>query len=143
MGIRGAKPKPDGQRVSRYRQVYQWTEVDNVPFEGAPKLPRRSLGRRWPPRTLEKWKALSTMPHCVLWRPSDWEFAFTAMELAAYYHEGQATMARELRAWEKVLATTAADRRDQRIRYVDPKPDLQLAEGAGAEVFGLEDYRDL
>jgi hypothetical protein len=30
------------------------------------------------------------MPHCVLWRPSDWQFVLTAIELAAFVHDGDA-----------------------------------------------------
>ncbi len=138
MAIRGAKPKPAGQARHRNKVAHAWTEVQNVPFDGAPKLPRRCNGRPWPARTRAKWKAISTMPHCVLWGPATWEFAFTTMELAAWFHEGDAKLSAELRAWEKVLGTTATDLRDQRIRYADPP----TTEEAGV-VTNLADYRDL
>jgi hypothetical protein len=79
------------------------------------------------------------MPHCVLWRPSDWQFALTAIELAAYVHDGDTRLAGELRNWEKVLGTTFESRRDQRIRYVDPPEE----NAAPAGVTRIEDYREL
>jgi hypothetical protein len=79
------------------------------------------------------------MPHCVSWRPSDWAFALTAIELAGHFHDGDVRCARELRAWEKVMATTADARRDQRIRYVEPRP----VDENPAEVANIADYRDL
>src|SRR6476620_8738633 len=107
MAIRGAKPKPAGQARHRNPVVHEWIEVPNVPFEGAPKLPvRRCNGRPWPARTRAKWRAWSSMPHCVLWQPSDWSFALDTLEHAALVHEGDARFNVELRAREKVLATT-------------------------------------
>jgi hypothetical protein len=79
------------------------------------------------------------MPHCVLWRPADWEFAKTAMEIAGYVHDGQTGLARELRAWEKVMGTTLEARLGQRIRYIDPPPDNPVP----ARVTQIADYRDL
>ena len=140
MAIRGAKPKPDGQARHRNKLAHPWTIVPNVPFGGAPTLPpRRCNGRPWPTRTRAKWKAWSTMPHCVLWQPADWSFALDSLELAALMHEGDARPAGELRAREKVLATTSEALRDQRIRYVDPPEDDE----APAAVTSIADYRDL
>jgi hypothetical protein len=94
-----------------------------VPFRGGPKLPpRRSNGRPWLPRDRQTWNAWSSMPHCALWRPADWEFAKTAMEIAGYVQAGETKLAAELRAWEKVMGTTMDARLSQRIRYVDPAP---------------------
>lgn len=142
MAIRGAKPKPNGQARHRNKLVHGWTEVPNVPFAGGPKLPpRRSNGRLWSPRDRQTWKAWSSMPHCVLWEPTDWEFAKTAMEIAAYVHDGDTKLAAELRAWEKVMGTTLDARLSQRIRYVDPPDDNDAA--LPATVSRLVDYRDL
>ena len=140
MAIRGRKPKPFGQSRTRHAPVHEWTEVENVPFEGGPELPeRRGCGRPWPERTREKWDVWRSMPHCVLWQPAAWEFALTAIELAAYVHDGDARLAGELRNWEKVMGTTYESRRDQRIRYVDPVEE----NGVPAEVARIDDYRDL
>ncbi|MGI8614625.1 MAG: hypothetical protein ACR2KL_11890 [Nocardioidaceae bacterium] len=59
------------------------------------------------------------MPHCVLWAASDWEFVYdTATVKDRFLAFGGTSLATELRNREKVLATTAEARRDQRIRYV-------------------------
>jgi hypothetical protein len=78
------------------------------------------------------------MPHCVLWQPSEWHFALTAIELAAWVHDGETRWAGELRNWEKVLGTTVGTLRDLRIRYVDPPSDAEVA-----AVTTMADYRDL
>ncbi len=79
------------------------------------------------------------MPHCTLWRPADWEFAKTAMEIAGYVHDGETKLAAELRAWERVMGTTMDARLSQRIRYVDPPADNAVP----TPVSRMEDYRDL
>lgn len=79
------------------------------------------------------------MPHCVLWGPAAWEFAFDTMELAAMMHEGNAKVAAEVRARQKVLGTTFDARSAQRIRYVDPPTDNEEL----ATVARIVDYRDL
>ena len=138
--IAGRKPKPQGQARHRVKPVHDWTEVENVAFVGGPKLPRlRTNGRPWMKRTKDKWLAWSTMPHCVLWGPAEWDFALDAIELAAQFHEGVSRAATELRSREKVIGTTIDSRRDLRIRYVEPK----VVEPAGENVTSLSDYRDL
>jgi hypothetical protein len=98
VAIQGRKPKRDGQARHRNPLVHQWTEVPDVPFVGGAELPeRRGCGRPWPERTREKWEVWRSMPHCVLWQPSDWAFALTAIELAAYVHDGETRLAGELR----------------------------------------------
>ncbi|HVM13619.1 MAG TPA: hypothetical protein VM287_04735 [Egibacteraceae bacterium] len=77
------------------------------------------------------------MPHCRLWRDSDWQFALDTALIAAEFHMGDTRTATELRNREKVLGTTVDFRRDLRIRYVEPD------EGPTAEVTRLDDYRDL
>jgi hypothetical protein len=75
-----------------------------VPFEGGPDLPeRRGCGCPWSQPTRQKWDTWRQMPHCALWRPSDWAFALTAIEIAAYVHDGDLRSASELRHWEQVL----------------------------------------
>ena len=82
---------------------------------------------------------MSSMPHCRLWTPSDWEYAFdTAFLKAAFHTDGGAGLATEIRNREKVLGTTADYRRDLRIRYVD-----QAEHETPAEVTNISDYRDL
>lgn len=139
MGMAGRKPKPDGQARTRHKATHDQTEVPNVPFADGPKLPKyRPDGEAWPPATRKWWKSVSTMPHCVLWAESEWQFALDTAFVASKWHEGDLKAATELRNREKVLGTTFEYRRDLRIRYVEPEP-----EDSGAEVTRLDDFRDL
>lgn len=139
MPVVGRKPKPAGHAINRNKPAHDWSEVPNVPFAGAPKLPAKmSNGLPWPSWTKRWWGVVSTMPHCSLWSESDWEFAFDTAVLKAIFHmQGSNAMATEVRNREKVLGTTADFRRDLRIRYVtvDEHPDSEVAR--------LDDYRDL
>lgn len=139
MPVAGRKPKPQGQARNRNKPTFDWTEVEDIPFRDAPKLPKvRPDGRPWPASTKRWYDAISTMPHCRLWSGSDWMFAEHTARLVAAFDEGEFKQATEIRQREKKLGVTADDRRDLRIRYVDPKP-----EGEAAEVTNLDDYRDL
>lgn len=140
MPVPGRKPKPAGQARNRNKPTHDWTEVVNTPFDGAPDLPEaRSDGRPWPARTRQKWSAWSSMPHCTLWGPSEWDFALDSIELAAQFHEGNPRLATELRNRERVLGTTVDYLRDLRIRYVEAAVERPEA----ASVTVMDDYRDL
>lgn len=135
--VTGRKPKPDGQKRNHHKPTYDWVEVPAVPFSGGPSLPsRRSGNRAWPARTKRWWAVISTMPHCVLWEASDWEYALDTAYVAAEFHAGDVRVATELRNREKWLGTTFDARRDLRIRYVDPSEN---EEPAG--VTRINDYR--
>jgi hypothetical protein len=57
------------------------------------------------------------MPHARLWQASDWQFARDTLEVAArFYDGGPVGLAAELRACEKVMATTLDARQGLRIR---------------------------
>lgn len=135
--MRGRKPKPDGQARHRSKPTHDWIEVPDTPYEGdVPRLPRRNRG--WPTRAKRKWAVWSSMPHCRLWTPADWEFANDTLELFAQFHEGNEKLAGEIRAREKVLGTTADYLRDLRIRYVDT---TTVEEQASEDVPNIEDFR--
>jgi hypothetical protein len=139
MPVAGRKPKPDGQKRNRVKPVHDWTEVVDVPYAGpVPSLPRRRGG--WSARTKRKWAAWSSMPHCVLWGPAEWDFALDALELAAQFHDGNERVATELRNREKILGTTRDFLRDLRIRYVSDDPET----GDGdASVTAIDEYRQM
>lgn len=139
MAITGRKPKPEGQAIHRNKVVHDWTDVENVPFEGGPDLPEFTAQRRaWQAAVRSTWDAWRSMPHCKLWTPSDWAFALMTVELVALVYDGETKWAAEVRNRERVLGTTAEFRRDLRLRYVD------VAENASAaEVTNIADYRDL
>lgn len=110
----GPKPKPDGTTVHRNPLVHDWTEVVAVPYAGE----RPAIGRA-PAATKRWWTVISTMPHCVLWTPADWQFAVDTVRIHAAFARGDMVRAQELRVREKVMGTTLDARRDLRIRYVD------------------------
>lgn len=123
--------------------------MKDIPFAHAPKLPAKRLqGKAWPPLTRRWWKAISTMPHCVLWTDSDWQYAIDTALIAAEFHDGDVKAAAELRAREKLLGNTVEHRRDMRIRYIDPdaaeaSPLIEDEDAPSAGVAQMEDYRNV
>ena len=116
MAIRGRRPKDEDQRVNRNALTHDWIEVPDVPFRGD----RPGLPPGMPAQTYDWWETVSTMPLCVLWRAEDWHFALGAALLHAAFVSGDMTAEPKLREREKVMGTTLAYRRDNRIRYVSP-----------------------
>ena len=132
MAIAGRKPKPDDLKRNRVKPVHDWTEVLDIPFQGGPPL----LGRR--SKAIQQWWAvISTMPHCVLWAPADWQFAADTARLVSAFYRGEDRLAGEIRQREKIMGTTIDARRDLRIRYIPVAPQEEEAEG----VTSLADYR--
>lgn len=150
MPVSGAKPKPQGQAVTRHKPVHDWTEVEDIPFDGPVpvKLPTKSV-RTLPfggteelpihPMTRQWWSTVKRMPHCRLWSDADWQYALATAFVADRFFYGGGSAATELARRERVLGLTVDARRDLRIRYVPPKPE----QGEGATVTRLDDYRDL
>lgn len=151
MPVAGRKPKADGEKRNRVKPVHDWTEVDDLPYDGPkPRLPRS----RWVPDkggpvevnlsrlTRAWWRAISTMPHCRLWSASDWQFAIATAIVADDAFAGSTSAAAELRQREKILGTTYDARRDLRIRYVTPAGDADgISDAATATVTHLDDVR--
>ena len=146
MPVVGRPPKPQGQAVNRNKATHDWIEVEDAPYDGErPDLPdERTIMTQFGPKdvplkraTRDWWDAVSTMPHCKLWTPSDWAFAITTAMVADAAFCGGMGAATELRNREKVMGTTVDYRRSLRIRYVEPK-SVKLA-----EVSQIDDYRDL
>jgi hypothetical protein len=130
MPARGGKPKAEHRR--RNAPVLEWREVPDVYYEGAPTLPNKGFSQAvetW-------WAAISTMPHCVLWRRADWQFAIETAYVCEAFHRGQPERAAELRIREKIMGTTLDARRDLRIRYVEPEVQEQPR-----SVKAIADYR--
>jgi hypothetical protein len=118
VAITGPAPK-DGKR-RRNADTFQWTEVADSPFAGeSPDLPEQitsALVADW-------YSAIRRMPHCVLWSPSDWQFAVTTAFVAAECYDPEAKMHPfgELRQREAKMGVTVEDRMKLRIRYVRPE----------------------
>src|SRR5690606_31874206 len=105
----------------------------NVPYtsqKGKPKLtPTRTImidgeevDAPWTDEAVQWWKVISTMPHCVLWTPSEWQFAKSTLYLADSAFRGDTRAFGELRQREAKLGTTREARNALRIRYVEPTP---------------------
>lgn len=160
LAVAGRKPQDDRNQVRhRVPPRHDWTEVVDVPYTDRPpvalptsmrsrigdegevfEIPTHKMTKAW-------WRRIKAMPHCVLWRESDWQFALETAVVADALFYGITGAATELRQREKILGTTIDSRRDLRIRYIEPKAEEEeqqgQADGAGATVAHLDDYRDL
>lgn len=115
MALAGRQPKPDGQKVTRHPLTHDWVDVLDAPYEG----PKPQLVGRYPAATKAWWLVISFMPHCVLWSPSDWQFAMDTARVHADAVRGVSKSAwGEVRQREKTMGTTAEARVGLRIRYV-------------------------
>lgn len=60
MPVSGAKPKADRSQVRhRIAPVHDWTEVEDVPYAKAPKLPTRNTRVSWADAGRVRWVAVS------------------------------------------------------------------------------------
>lgn len=142
MAIRGRRPKEPEQRVNRNPLAHDWIDVPDVAYRGD----RPGLPSGLPAETRAWWETISTMPLCVLWREEDWHFALGAARLHAAFVQGDVAAEPKLREREKVMGTTLAYRRENRIRYVNPRafeasPDDGDQEAANAVVAEFEAAR--
>lgn len=123
MAIRGPKPKADDEKVTRHALTQGWIEIADVPFEPQEE---HLIGRhpetrkKWAAATLAWYVAISTMPHCILWGPAQWQYARTTAVIYDRWLKGDNARAGELRQREAIMGTTFDARRDLRIRYVSP-----------------------
>lgn len=134
MGGRGPAPKDPARRRRRNLPVYEWLDVEDVPYSGPIPV---ELPEDFCEATRHWWAVCSTMPHCVLWAESDWHFALDTARIAEVFNRNPAKVQRELRQRERVLGFTFDARRYLRIRYVEreaPVPD---------GVRSITDYRAL
>lgn len=157
MAVAGAKPKVDRSQVRhRIPPTHEWTDVDDVPFAGAPELPSRNgqvsyadagveVGQTYPEATVRWYRTISRMPHAKLWTEADWEFVFATAEIHARTMEAwRGYTGTELRNREKLLGITGDARRDLRIRYVKPKNiDAEAAAAEADNVVSINCLRDL
>lgn len=112
----GRKPKPADQKRNQNKPLIDWELVPEIPYEG----PKPDPGRL-PAASREWWRIVSSMPHCILWAESDWQFAVdTAHVHAAWKKAGTAALASELRQRSAKLGVTWEERRDLRIKYIPP-----------------------
>lgn len=117
----GRKPLEDRSGVRNRVPVKQWTEVPNVPYLEGRKHRLPGPAEIWHEQTRKWWGSLRTMPHCILWEETDWQFALTTALLHNLCWSGEdIKKSGELRMRERLMGLTAESRVDMRIRYVEP-----------------------
>ena len=131
MGIRGTAPKD--QKTGRYQNVTGagWTDVRDVPYQGTtpsnPWVMEDPYLSKW-------WDTLCSMPHCILWNESDWQYALDTSLMKARFYDGtkapNAAVLTELRKREEAMGMTYDARLKLRIRYVPVPEDEQKREAA-------------
>lgn len=132
------RPGPVGKAVKHgHGANADWIEVPNVPFAGPwPELPKLANRRKWNELVVQWWAQVRAMPHCILWEPTDWQYAIeTALMKDQFWREFadgemKSTAATELRRREAQLGTTTDARRQLRIRYTK----VGAEDESGAEV---------
>jgi hypothetical protein len=117
-------PAPSARKLGRTPNA-EWVDVPDVPYEGAsPDLPKLKGRQKWHEIVVQWWENVRRMPHCALWRPTDWDYALeTALMKQRHYDrfmegEEKTTDAVEIRRREDNLGTTQESLRKLRIRYV-------------------------
>lgn len=114
--------KPEGQARHRVPTI-GWTDVLDVPYTGpSPDLPPAVGG--WPEMTVEWWRIVRKMPHCVLWKDEDWDFAIQSAVLHARVYSdimnAPAAIIGEFRKREAAMGFGYDARQTLRIRYIKP-----------------------
>lgn len=147
MAVAGRKPTPEGQKKINNHPTMEWTEVEDVPFDGPwPELPdtysdaagEPEKDERWTSSTRRWFNVMKRMPHAVLWHEAEWEFLLLTAMVHHRFVRGNTGAAGELRRREKDMGNTADARRDLRIKYV-PK----ATEKPVAVVRSIDSVRDL
>lgn len=149
MPVVGAKPRPGAINTSK--PVHEWADVVEVPFDGPVPVelpstrllstPKGSETVEVLPETRAWWAVVCRMPHCVLWREEDWQFALATAFVADLSFRGVTGASTEMRNREKVLGTTRDFRRDLRIRYVPVEPVTNVEPVDVAKVADLDARR--
>lgn len=156
MAVPGREPSPEPNH--RNPRV-EWTEVEDVPYKGKrPTFPKEryitnAMGLQisipMQPATHDWWDNVTTLPHCILWGPGEWQRAVTSAYVADAAHTGVAGAWSELRRREDEMGVTAEARRKLRIKTV-PKGSLKAtktaaakttATAAGASVTNIDERR--
>lgn len=148
MGLPGRTLDPDGN--SRNKPAVAWLDVVDKPYRGKKPvtLPKTRVedGEEVPIKDLTKqwWDVHTSMPHCSLWAPGDWQFALDTALLADMFYSGKHTVSADLRTRLKVMGATHDARLAMRIRYVKTaaqKPVPSTAKATGSNVTHIDERR--
>lgn len=145
MAVRGVAPAEE--KLGRYQTQGSWTDVRDTPYtEDPPEVP--GVEMFGPLRTW--WVILCSMPHCVLWTESDWQYAVDTAVLKSRFYEGDMPVAllTEIRRREESMGVTHDSRLKLRIRYI-PVPEDEAKRIAGGSLtvvndeHGIEDLESI
>lgn len=134
-------PAPLARKIGRTANA-DWTDVPNVPYEGAsPDLPKLPNRRKYHELVVQWWEMIRHMPHCRSWAPTDWQYAVETALLKHFFWtdalgpdgDVKITASQEIRRREDNMGTTEEARRKLRIRYVDPEPEDFEEEDEGGD----------
>lgn len=117
-------PAPQDRKHGRTPNTADgWHEYDDVPFDGAPPMPKPP-GRRkaWDELAVETWKTASVMPHCKDWRAEEWLALRVLMcEVDMYYRttdlKRKTAQQTEIRRQKNALGIGQQGRQELKIRY--------------------------
>lgn len=138
-------PSPQQRKHGRTPNAADdWREVPDVAFDRAPPMPKAPGRGKWHPLVQAWWTTTSTMPHCVLWRPEDWQKVFELLvEKQRYYRtadeDKKTAQLTEIRRQEDALGIGDAARQRLRIRYVQKTEPGLAGDGPDGAVEVLED----
>ncbi len=149
-------PPPKDVKHGHTPNAVAWTEVEDVPYEGAPPLPKLGRNKKWHPLVEQWWAIVTRMPHCVLWRDEDWQKLLELAYDKDFYWKADAkrttSQATEIRRKEDQLGIGLEARVKLRIKYIDPAGKAESANaaaaaaaksaaGAGGNVLSIADRR--
>jgi len=122
-----------------------WREYDDVPFDGAPEMPKLPGRKKWHPLVEAWWMTTSTLPHAVSWRDDDWQKVFELLfEKQRYYtaatpKEQTTAQLTEIRRREDALGIGQQARIALRIRYKQKVEPGAAGDGPGGAVEVVDD----
>lgn len=146
-------PVPKDVKHGHTPNAISWTEVPDVPYEGAPELPKLGRNKKWHLLVEQWWAIVTKMPHCVLWRDEDWQkLTELAYEKDLYWKladKRTTSQATEIRRKEDQLGIGYEARQKLRIKYVSPEAKKQAQAPAaptaqatpGAQVLSIAQRR--
>lgn len=113
-------PKPPGQVRRRHADQPGWK---TIPADGSglapPPLPARDPD--WTERTIDWWREVWASPMAVIWLPGDMGALHRLAELMARSHDGDLSVAPEIRHLEDRFGLTPRSR--QMLRWQVGQPD--------------------
>lgn len=119
MAGNGPPPKQADQRKRRNADPQQ-TEVSADGQVRGPELPALEDGESWPAMTVRWWENWRRSAQATQMADTDWDFLLDTALLHARFHQGEVSVAGELRLRVAKFGATPEDRLRLRMSIVDP-----------------------